>query len=73
MTRQEWLAKFLELVDNNGPAISYRRYLGIHNAALPDHINRIGLYREELKELNAAAKIESLKKLTGGKDGPKAK
>lgn len=63
MERQQWLAKFLELVDGDAPAIAYRKYLGITFANLHAHVRKIGEYRKELEELNEAKRREGLKKL----------
>ena len=54
-TRQEWLAKFLSLIDSKAPALQYRRELGITFAALPAHVRSIESYRNELADLNRAA------------------
>lgn len=67
MERQQWLAKFLELVDSDAPAVAYRRYLGITFANLHAHVKRIGEYRKELEELNEAKRVEGLRKLINKK------
>lgn len=60
MNRKKWLETFLDLADNNRPAIEYRKRLRLKFGALPKLVKQIPEFRKELQQLRDKEMVEKV-------------